>query len=95
MTELLVGTRKGLFVLEGDAGGPFEVTARAFAGQSVEYAMRDPRTGRYLASVTSWFYGPKVWVTDDPAGEWQQGEGLATAGGRGEVARAPLGDRPG
>ena len=29
--------------------------------------MRDPRTGRYLASVTSWLYGPKIWVTDDPA----------------------------
>ncbi len=63
MTELLVGTKKGLFKLEGDAPGEFEVTARAFAGQSVEYAMRDPRTGRYLASVTSWFYGPKIWVT--------------------------------
>ena len=77
MTELLIGTRKGLFVLEGDAGGQFEVTARAFAGQPVEYATRDPRTGSYLASVTSWFYGPKVWITDDPAAEWQQGEGLA------------------
>ena len=54
----------------------FEVTARAFAGQSVEYAMRDPRSGRYLASVTSWFYGPKIWMTDDPAGEWQQSEGI-------------------
>jgi len=32
MTELLVGTRKGLFVLEGEPGGPFEVSARAFAG---------------------------------------------------------------
>ena len=78
MTELLVGTKKGLFRLEGDAGdGGFEVTARAFAGQSVEYAMRDPRTGRYLASVTSWFYGPRIWVTDDPAGEWEQAEGTA------------------
>ncbi len=76
MTELLVGTKKGLFRLEGDAPGTFEVTARAFAGQSVEYAMRDPRTGRYLASVTSWFYGPKIWVTDDPAGEWEQASGV-------------------
>jgi photosystem II stability/assembly factor-like uncharacterized protein len=74
VTELLVGTKKGLFRLEGDGGG-FEITARAFAGQSVEYAMRDPRTGRYLASVTSWFYGPRIWVTDDPAGEWEQAEG--------------------
>ena len=76
MTELLVGTKKGLFKLEGDAPGEFEVTARAFAGQSVEYAMRDPRTGRYLASVTSWFYGPKIWVTEDPAGEWEQAAGI-------------------
>ena len=38
--------------------------------------MRDPRTGRYLASVTSWFYGPKIWVTDDPAGEWEQAAGV-------------------
>lgn len=75
MTELLVGTKKGLFRLEGDGGG-LEVTARAFAGQSVEYAMRDERTGRYLASVTSWFYGPKIWITDDPAGEWEQASGV-------------------
>jgi photosystem II stability/assembly factor-like uncharacterized protein len=74
MTELLVGTKKGLFRLEGDGSG-FEITARAFAGQSVEYAMRDPRTGRYLASVTSWFYGPKIWITDDPTGDWEQATG--------------------
>ena len=46
MTELLVGTKKGLFVLEGDPGGGFEVTARAFAGEPVEYAMRDPARQR-------------------------------------------------
>jgi hypothetical protein len=77
MTELLVGTKKGLFVLEGEPGSPFEVTARAFAGQPVEYAMRDPRSGRLLASVTSAFYGPKIFHTDDPAGEWEQAAGVA------------------
>lgn len=76
MTELLVGTRKGLFALEGEPGEPFEVAARAFPGQAVEYAMRDPRSGRYLASVTSWFYGPKIWIADDPAGEWEQASGV-------------------
>ena len=49
MTELLVGTKKGLFVLEGEPGAAFEVKARAFAGEPVEYAMRDPRSGRILA----------------------------------------------
>lgn len=77
MTELLVGTRKGLFALSGDGEEPFEVTARAFAGEPVEYAMRDARTGRYLAATTSPFYGPKLWLTDDPAGEWQQADGPA------------------
>jgi photosystem II stability/assembly factor-like uncharacterized protein len=76
MTEILVGTRKGLFALGGTPADGFSVEARAFAGQSVEYAMRDPRSGRYFASVTSWFYGPRIWVADDPAGEWQQTEGL-------------------
>jgi hypothetical protein len=76
MTELLVGTKKGLFALHGEAGGAFEVTARAFAGEPVEYAMRDPRSGRVLASVTSAFHGPKLWVADDPAGDWEQAAGV-------------------
>jgi hypothetical protein len=76
MTELLVGTKKGLFALQGEDGS-FEITARAFAGEPVEFAMRDARSGRYLACVTSMWYGPKIFVTDDPAGEWQQAEGVA------------------
>jgi photosystem II stability/assembly factor-like uncharacterized protein len=83
VTELLVGTKKGLFVLEGEPGGRFQVRARAFAGQPVEYAMRDPRTGRLLASVTSAFYGPKIWHTEDPAGEWEQAAGVALPEGDG------------
>src|SRR5213083_102183 len=81
MPELLVGTKKGLFALEGETGSPFEIKARAFAGEPVEYAIRDPRSGRYLASVTSGFYGPKVWFTDDPGGEWQEAEGLVLPDG--------------
>jgi len=76
MTELLVGTKKGLFVLEGDGDGSFEVTARAFAGEPVEFATRDPRTGRTFAAVTSAFYGPKLFYSDDLAGEWAQAEGI-------------------
>jgi len=53
------------------------VTARAFAGEPVEYALRDPRSGRVLASVTSPFYGPKLFYADDLAGEWAQSTGVA------------------
>jgi hypothetical protein len=76
MTELLVGTRKGLFVLAGEPGSEFEVTARAFEGEPVEYAIRDPRSKRVLVSVTSPFYGPKIFYADDPAGEWEQASGI-------------------
>src|SRR4051794_22638829 len=76
MTELLVGTKKGLFVLEGEPGAPFEVKARAFAGEPVEYAMRDPRSGRILAGVINPFYGPKIFYAEDPDGEWEQAAGL-------------------
>jgi photosystem II stability/assembly factor-like uncharacterized protein len=79
MTELLVGTRKGLFVLQGDPGSAFEVTTRAFVGEPVDYAVRDPRSGRLFAAVTSPFWGPRIWYTDAApgAGEWQPARGVA------------------
>ena len=77
--ELLIGTRKGLFTLRGDGGGPYQVAGRAFDGNVVEYAMRDPRSGRYFASVTSGFYGPRLWHSMDPtapAESWTHAETL-------------------
>ena len=74
-TELLVGTRKGLFVLRGEREGEMDVVARAFPGSSVEFAIRDPRTGRYFASVTHGQFGPRVYLADDPTGAWDQAEG--------------------
>jgi photosystem II stability/assembly factor-like uncharacterized protein/molybdopterin converting factor small subunit len=73
--EVLVGTKKGLFVLRGERGAPMDIDGRAFAGNAVEYAMRDPRTGRYYASVTHGQFGPRVFTADDPVGEWQQTDG--------------------
>src|ERR1700733_4313874 len=77
MTELTVGTKKGLFVREGERGGEFQVRCRAFPGEPVDFAMRDPASGRLIATSTSPFYGPKIWFADDPAGEWIQAEGVA------------------
>jgi BNR/Asp-box repeat len=87
MTELMLGTKKGLIVLEGDpdAGERFEVRCRAFPGEPVDFAMRDPASGRALATVTSPFYGPKIWFADDPAGEWTQAEGVALPEGSEEA----------
>ncbi len=85
MTELLVGTKKGLFALEGEPGTEFEIRCRAFPGEPIDFAMRDPASGRALATVTSPFYGPKIWFTDDPAGEWTQAEGVALPEGSDEA----------
>jgi photosystem II stability/assembly factor-like uncharacterized protein len=77
MTELILGTKKGLFVLAGEPGGEFELTARAFAGEPIDYAIRDHRNGRLFAAMTSPFYGPKIFYAEDPAGEWTQSDGVA------------------
>src|SRR4029453_10936937 len=73
--ELLVGTRKGLFVLRGPRGGAMREVARRVEGIAVEFRGRDPRTGTYMASVTHGQYGPQLYYTDDPTGEWTQAQG--------------------
>ena len=82
MTELLVGTKKGLFVLEGEPGAPFEMTARAFAGDPVEYASATRAPVACSRRVTSPFYGPKIFSTDDPAARVGAGRRRRAARGR-------------
>jgi photosystem II stability/assembly factor-like uncharacterized protein len=77
MTELLLGTKKGLVVLRGEPGSAFEIAGRAFAGEVVEYAIRDPRSGRYFAAVTTGQFGPHLFYSDNPIKGWQQAEGPA------------------
>jgi hypothetical protein len=77
VTELVLGTKKGLFVLEGEPDRGFAVSARHFAGESVDFALRDPRTGRLFAAVGSPFYGPKLWYLDPAGGEWTQASGVS------------------
>ncbi|MEX2553811.1 MAG: exo-alpha-sialidase [Actinomycetota bacterium] len=87
-TEVLVGTRKGLFVLRGDREGPLEIATRHFDEVPVDFAGFDPRTGTYLAGVTHWpdefkefapggMTGPRMWFTEDLEGEWQEAKGPA------------------
>jgi photosystem II stability/assembly factor-like uncharacterized protein len=88
VTELVLGTKKGLFTLDGSAACGFGVAARAFAGEPVDYAMRDRRSGRLLATTSSPFYGPKIWYAEDAGGEWQQAQGVALPeGGDAALAR--------
>ena len=78
--ELLVGTKKGLIVLAGPRGGPMSLAHRAVAGQVVEYSCYDSRSGTYYASVTHGQFGPHLYFTNDPTGEWEEAKGPAFPG---------------
>ena len=65
--EVLVGTKKGLFVLRGARGGAYRVARRLFAGQTVDYACFDTRSGTYFASVTHGQFGPHLYFSESLA----------------------------
>ena len=79
MTELLVGTKKGLFVLEGRQAtvrGDVARTSPASRSSS-RRAMRGP--GATFACVTSAFYGPKIFYTDDLAARVAAGRAASSS----------------
>ena len=72
---ILVGTRKGLFVLRGDEGrrdwaleGPY------LAGWDVFHAMKDG--GSIFAAANHAVYGATVQRSDDGGQTWERSEGL-------------------
>ena len=67
---ILVGTTKGLFLLDGAAQlkGPFLV------GTSVPSVAYDRRRGRILAGATSFFFGTSVRTSDDCGQSWTEPE---------------------
>ena len=94
MTELIVGTKKGLFLLEGDRLGALRSRRGRLPGEPVDFATRDPRSGRLLATVTSPFYGPKIFYTDgDPGRGLGAGRRRRPARRRRSSARTDLGHR--
>jgi photosystem II stability/assembly factor-like uncharacterized protein len=75
---LLVGTRKGLFVLDGDAGrSDWKVRGPLCEGWPIHDAIVDPATGALYAGGGSNWYGPAVWRSDDLGETWtHSSEGL-------------------
>ena len=72
-TVVMVGTRKGLFVLKSDdqrktwhAEGPH------FLGQIVNHAVMNPTTGTMLAAARAGHLGPTVFRSIDGGKNWQE-----------------------
>ena len=87
---LLVGTRKGVFVLTSDsARSTWNIGAPMFLGHIAQHVVLDPRNGRrMLAAMSTGHLGPTVFWSDDLGATWteatrppafRKGEALARA----------------
>src|SRR5258708_28451042 len=90
--EVLIGTRKGLFVLACDAQRrSWSLDAPHFLGEVDNHAVLDPRDGRtLLAAVRAGHLGPTVYRSEDFGGTWKEAQTppafrKALAGERGET----------
>jgi photosystem II stability/assembly factor-like uncharacterized protein len=76
-TSVLVGTRKGLFVLHGDEGGrEWRLEGPLLPGWSIFHAVVDPRDGTLYAATNSELYGGTVHRSADRGATWERSESL-------------------
>jgi photosystem II stability/assembly factor-like uncharacterized protein len=68
---LILGTRKGLFVLARGKSG-WRVKSHSHAGSPVPYAKRDPRSGVLWASLDHGHWGCKLQRSRDGGGSWEE-----------------------
>jgi hypothetical protein len=74
MLVVLVGTRKGLFLLKADRRRRrWSMEGPQFLGQVVNHAVLDPRDGRtLLAAVKAGHLGPTVYRSEDAGKTWKE-----------------------
>lgn len=68
--RLILGTRKGTFVLE-KSGGRWQHTHRGHAGVNVAYAAQDPRAGTVWSALDHGHWGPKLSRSTDGGKTWE------------------------
>ena len=85
-TVLLVGTRKGCFVLESDGDrrdwalrGPY------CEGWPVYHAVHDPGSGAFYAAAASEWHGSAVWRSTDRGATWEHSSEGLTFGDDGDL----------
>jgi hypothetical protein len=90
MSQLLISTRKGLFVADPGRDG-YRVARAAFLGDNVTLALADPRGGWY-AALDHGHFGVKLHRSDDRGETWTE---IATPAypkqPEGEVDKDPMG----
>ena len=70
---LVVGTRKGVFFLDGDEDrSVWTLSEPHFLGHVAQHVVREPRNGtRLLAARRTGHLGPTVFWSDDRGGSWK------------------------
>jgi photosystem II stability/assembly factor-like uncharacterized protein len=83
-TLLLIGTRKGLFVLESDAGRrDWSLRGPYCESWPIYHAVLEPTSGAIYAAAASEWHGSAVWRSEDLGETWTlSSEGLAYDDGR-------------
>src|ERR1044071_21640 len=78
-TVLLVGTRKGCFVLESDADrSDWKVRGPYCEGWPISHGVHDPGTGAMYAAAASEWHGAGIWRSADLGESWElSSEGLS------------------
>jgi photosystem II stability/assembly factor-like uncharacterized protein len=72
---ILVGTRKGLFTLEGgDDRREWELEGPHLKGWEVFHATVDPRDGTLFAATNNWVYGATVHRSKDRGQNWERSD---------------------
>src|SRR5437879_11998531 len=93
-TVLLVGTRKGCFVLESDGDRrDWDVRGPFCEGWPIYHAVFDQASGSIYAAAASEWHGAGVWRSGDLGETWElSSEGL-TYGADGDRKRATMSRR--
>src|SRR5512134_294508 len=68
--RILVGTRKGTFIVE-KSGGRYQPRLAAHAGQGVNFVARDPNAGTLWAALGHGHWGAKLSRSDDGGATWR------------------------
>ena len=76
-TRLLIGTKKGLIVIEGGPGD-WQVRGPYCEAWPINHAVAEPGTGAILAGGGNAWFGPAVWRSEDGGESWtHSSEGMA------------------
>lgn len=70
--RLLVGTRKGLFILERSSGKTWRKCATHFLGDPIEMLLDDPRDGSLYVTLAHEQFGLKMHASRDGGETWQE-----------------------